>query len=175
MGTVISEELSVIFNYAREEAMRTGAYQVGTDHLLLGLLRHGSNSACNALESSGISLQDFKHYVESQIFKRESVPYCDEDKLDFSREAKGTLNMMMLEASGAGNPEAKAVHLLLAVSRKSGCASKAYLDAEGITHDTLAKFLREPESVKMEKTEKVPSIPRKKFLHIVIGKPKIYS
>ena len=71
----VSDELNRILNYAREEAMRTGAYEIGTDHLLLGLLRAGDNSACSALTALGIDLADFKLFVESQIFKRQSVPY----------------------------------------------------------------------------------------------------
>ena len=39
----ISEELNSIINYAREEAMRTGSYGIGPDHLFLGIIRHGDN------------------------------------------------------------------------------------------------------------------------------------
>ena len=45
----IAEELNDIVKYAREEAMRTGSYGIGVDHLMLGLLRHAENNACRAL------------------------------------------------------------------------------------------------------------------------------
>ena len=116
----VSDELNRILNYAREEAMRTGAYEIGTDHLMLGLLRAGDNSACSALTALGIDLADFKLFVESQIFRRQSVPYSEETKLIFSREARNTLNMSLLEASSFGDFQARAQHLLLAISRSTG-------------------------------------------------------
>jgi len=41
----ISDELNDIIRYARDEAMRTGSYGIGPDHLFLGVLRHGDNAA----------------------------------------------------------------------------------------------------------------------------------
>ena len=45
MEMKISDELNLIVRYAREEAMRTGSYGIGTDHLVLGILRHADNNA----------------------------------------------------------------------------------------------------------------------------------
>ena len=163
-----------ILGYSREEAMRTGAYEIGTDHLLLGLLRHSDNLACKALSSLGVDLDDFKHYVESLIFRRESVPYDQENKLRFSREARGTLNMSVLETSTLGDSETRSQHLLLAICRSTAAACKTYLEAEGITRDAIAAFLRE-ESAQAELQKAPKPTPVTRVLHIVIGKPKIYS
>ena len=46
MEIKISDELNDIIRYARDEAMRTGSYGIGPDHLFLGILRHGENAAC---------------------------------------------------------------------------------------------------------------------------------
>ena len=40
----ISDELNLIVRYAREEAMRTGSYGIGVDHLVLGILRQDRKS-----------------------------------------------------------------------------------------------------------------------------------
>ena len=174
MEIQVSEEMSRILGYSWEEAMRTGAYEIGTDHLLLGLLRHSDNLACKALASLGVDLDDFKHYVESLIFKRESVPYDQENKLRFSREARGTLNMSVLETSTLGDSETRSQHLLLAICRSTAAASKTYLEAEGINRDAIVSFLRD--SAAQEELDKSPRpAPVKRILHIVIGKPKIFS
>ena len=165
--------MSRILGYSREEAMRTGAYEIGTDHLLLGLLRHSDNLACKALASLGVDLDDFKHYVESLIFKRESVPYDHENKLRFSREARNTLNMSVLETSTLGDPETRSQHLLLAICRSAAAASKTYLEAEGISRDTVATFLKDRADEELNQNPK--PAPVKRIMHIVIGKPKIYS
>ena len=174
MEIQVSEEMSRILGYSREEAMRTGAYEIGTDHLLLGLLRHSDNLACKALTSLGVDLEDFKLYVESLIFKRESVPYDHENKLRFSREARGTLNMSVLETSALGDAETRSQHLLLAICRSTAAACKTYLEAEGITRDSVASFLRDMAA--QAEIQKAPQpAPPTRILHIVIGKPKIYS
>ena len=170
----VSDELKGILNYAREEAMRTGAYEIGTDHLLLGLLRQADNSACSALTALGIDLSDFKHFVESQIFRRDSIPYSQEASLNFSREARNTLNMSLMEASSSGDFQAGAQHLLLAISRTAGTVCKSYLDIEGVDRDSIAAYLRDnPHSQPKAPAQTAP--PPKRIMHIVIGKPKIYS
>ncbi|MBO4843696.1 MAG: hypothetical protein J5490_03820 [Bacteroidales bacterium] len=169
----VSDELNRILNYAREEAMRTGAYEIGTDHLMLGLLRAGDNSACSALTALGVDLADFKLFVESQIFRRESVPYSEESKLIFSREARNTLNMSLLEASSCGDFQARAQHLLLAITRTAGTVCKTYLDIEGIDRESIAAYLKDI-APQQKKPESAP-VPPKRIIHIVIGKPKIYS
>ena len=45
MQLQVSGELNNIINYAREEAMRTGSYGIGTDHLYLGVIRDAENKA----------------------------------------------------------------------------------------------------------------------------------
>ena len=61
----ISEELNSIINYAREEAMRTGSYGIGPDHLFLGIIRHGDNPACTVLRSLGADLESMKAFIWS--------------------------------------------------------------------------------------------------------------
>ena len=45
MTIKFSNEMLSILGYARDEAMRTGSYGVGADHIVLGLLRHRDNNA----------------------------------------------------------------------------------------------------------------------------------
>ena len=49
MEIKVSEELNFIIRYAGDEAMRTGYYAIGHDHLFLGIIRHGDNDACRVL------------------------------------------------------------------------------------------------------------------------------
>ena len=51
MEIKISDELNSIIRYAREEAMRTGSYGIGPDHLFLGMMRQADNDACKVLSA----------------------------------------------------------------------------------------------------------------------------
>ena len=54
MEIKVSEELNGIIKYAVEEAMRTGSYGIGPDHLFLGIIRHEESAPSRALQGLGI-------------------------------------------------------------------------------------------------------------------------
>ena len=127
----ISEELNTILLYARDEAMRTGSYAIGADHLMLGILRHGENAACLLLQELGVDLAAFKRYVDSCLFRERSVPYSAEDKMTVGRSAQNVINMAAFEALKVDSSEVQALHLLLALSRASDTAGAPWLSKHG--------------------------------------------
>ena len=60
MQLQVSEDLNKIIAYAREEAMRTGSYGIGPDHLFLGFIRHEDNTAFRSLQSLGVEPAELK-------------------------------------------------------------------------------------------------------------------
>lgn len=138
----ISEELTRIISYAREETMRTGTYGISVDHLLLGILRHEDNDAVRSLCDLGIDPADFKHYVESEIVRGGSVPYSDNERIIFSRTAQNVLNLSVLEASRFGDTETRAVHMLLAISRASDSICQPYMLSKAVTYEALYAHMR---------------------------------
>lgn len=141
MEPKVSQELGVIIGYARDEAMRTGHYGLGTDHLMLGLLRHASNDACRTLEGLGLKLQDMKSYIDAMVFRPEGIPYSDEDRIALTRKAQSVLNMAILESLKTRQESTCAIHLLLAISRTSGNAGVDFLSERGINYDTLRTYM----------------------------------
>lgn len=137
----ISEELNTILLYARDEAMRTGSYAIGADHLMLGILRHGENAACLLLRELGIDLKEFKRYVDSCLFRSQSVPYGASDRMTVGRSAQNVINMAAFESLKVGSEEVQALHLLLALSRATETASAPWLSAHGAgTRELLARL-----------------------------------
>ena len=64
-----------IFDYAREEAVRTGWMSVTVEHFMLGVIRHGDNEACRFLTSNGIRLDQLKYMILDEIDRGYAVPY----------------------------------------------------------------------------------------------------
>ena len=143
MEISISDELNLIVQYAREEAMRTGSYGIGADHLILGILRHGDNTACSALRGLGADPGNMKRFIDLHVFKQGAIPYTDIDQIVLSRGAQSLLNLTLLEAARLGHPHADGTHLLLAVCRSSDNYSQAYLKDKGITYPVLLTWLKE--------------------------------
>ena len=139
----ISDELNLIVRYAREEAMRTGSYGIGTDHLVLGILRHADNNACRTLRGLGADPEDMKQFIDIHIFRQGSIPYSDIDQVVLSRSAQSLLNLTILEATRLKHSETCGTHLLLAVSRTEGNYSQAFLKARNITYPVLLSYMQE--------------------------------
>lgn len=136
-----SDELEKVVEYAREEAMRTGYYAIGTEHLMLGMLRHERNSACDALSAEGMDLEQLKIRLDAQILREESIPYSEIDDVFLSRDAQNALSMAIFEASETGTEEAGAGELLLAIARCEEGTCRGLLAASGIDRARIAARL----------------------------------
>ncbi len=139
----ISDELNDIIRYARDEAMRTGSYGIGPDHLFLGLLRHGDNTAFKAIVGQGIDADNFKRFIDSHIFTNEPIPYSEAEKISFTRYAQNVLSITVMEASKQGAVEANSLHLLLALCRTTENYGQAYLRQHGVDYGRLLSYMRD--------------------------------
>ena len=95
----ISDQLNGIIKYAREEAMRTGSYGIGPDHLFLGIIRHVDNTAFQVLQGLGIEPAELKSFIDGRIFTNETIPYSEIDHINFSRQAQNVLSITVMEAT----------------------------------------------------------------------------
>ncbi len=141
MTIKISEELNLVINFSREEAMRTGSYGIGPDHLLLGIIRHGDNDACEVLKGLEVDLQELKQFIDGKIFTNEHIPFSDIDKINFSRAAHGVLSFTVLEATRLRVESASAIHLLLALSKAPNCYGQTYLRDVGVDYGRLLGYM----------------------------------
>lgn len=139
----ISEELNTIIAFAREEAMRTGSYGIGPDHLALAVIRHGDNPACEVLKALEADLQEMKQFIDGRIFTNEHIPFSEQDRIAFSRAGHTALSYTVLEASRQFSEEAGSVHLLLALSKLENCYAGAYLRDTGIDYGRLESHMKE--------------------------------
>ena len=141
----ISDELNLMVRYAREEAMRTGSYGIGVDHLMLGILRHADNNACRALRGLGADPEEMKQFIDMHIFRQGSIPYSDADQVVLSRSAQSLLNLTILEATRLKHAETDGSHMLLAVCRTDGNYSQVFLKNHGVNYPVLLNYMQEQE------------------------------
>ena len=128
----ISKEFDSIVALAREEAMRTGSYSIGADHLLLGILRHGDHEAVRIMRAAGISATACKADIDSAIFHEHSIPYGQEDQIRLGSDGSSAVNAAIAEAMASGATEAGAEHLLKAIWKMEGVISGDYLRSRGL-------------------------------------------
>ena len=141
MQIQISDQLNGIIKYAREEAMRTGSYGIGPDHLFLGIIRHEENSAFETLRGLGIEPAELKAFIDGRIFTSETIPYTEIDHINFSRQAQNVLSITVMEATRLKSPEAAPHHLLLALCRTTDSYGQAYLRARGVDYGKMLSYM----------------------------------
>lgn len=137
----ISDELNTIVAYAREEAMRTGSYDISPDHLCLAILRHSNNLACHILSSLGADLQDMKHLVEGGIMLERSIPYLQEDRVTLGYESNATLTEAFTQAARFKSDTVRSEHLLLALSKTDNTYCRAIMESYGIDFDIIDRHI----------------------------------
>ncbi|MBR5076025.1 MAG: hypothetical protein IKX28_03320 [Bacteroidales bacterium] len=142
MEIKFSQELLSILNYARDEAMRTGSYGIGADHIMLGLLRHRDNNASRALAACGIDADALKAAIDEKVFSERAVPWQDRAMVRPTRAAAAQLSAAAYEALKYGQREILSSHFLLALVRSGNGAAADLLRSSGLEYETLCSLMR---------------------------------
>ena len=119
---------------AQEQARLLDHNYVGTEHLLLGLLREGEGVAAGALASMGISLEAVRAQVEETIGHGQTTPGAH---IPFTPRAKKVLELSRREALQLGHNYVGTEHLLLGLLREGEGLAAQVLAGFGADHDRV--------------------------------------
>lgn len=110
---------------ARVEARSLQHDYVGTEHLILGILREGETLAAQVLVALGVNLEDAHAWVEQRIGRGDTGPSAE---IDLTPRARKVLGLAMDETEKLGGGYVRAEHVLLGVIRDSGGMGVELLD-----------------------------------------------
>src|SRR5258708_9245550 len=111
---------------AQEEARILSHNYIGTEHILLGLLREGEGVAAKALESLGISLEAVRQQVAEIIGRGQHEP---SGHIPFPPRATKVLELSLRESLHLGHDYIGTEHILLGLERENeGVAARILLD-----------------------------------------------
>jgi len=117
-----TERAQRVLMLAQDEAQRTNYPYVGTEHLLLGLLREGEGIAARALQGLGIELEGVRSEVERIIGKKGAAVVGE---IGFTPRSKKVLELSFEESRGLGHNYIGTEHLLLGLIKEGeGIAAK---------------------------------------------------
>ncbi len=114
---------------AKEEAKRLNHRAVGTEHLLLGIIRDGEGVASKVLESLNINPERVRAEIESAIGRDERTP---SEEVAFTPRAKKVLELALDEARRRGHNYIGTEHLLLGLFREGEGVAARVLEAMGV-------------------------------------------
>ncbi|MCK9572297.1 MAG: NDP-hexose 4-ketoreductase, partial [Candidatus Omnitrophica bacterium] len=122
-----TERARKVIILAKEEARRFNHDYIGTEHILLGLIREGEGVAAAVLQKIGVSLENIRLEVEKLVQPGPSTQIIGD--LPFTPRAKKALELAAEEARSLGHNYIGTEHLLLGLIREGeGIASQVLLN-----------------------------------------------
>ncbi|UFJ43410.1 ATP-dependent Clp protease ATP-binding subunit [Brevibacillus humidisoli] len=113
-----TERAQKVLALALEEAVRLGHKDIGTEHVLLGLIREGEGIAAKALQSLGLGLDKIQNEVESLIGRGSEQPTAGNYTPNYTPRAKKVIELSMDEARKLGHTYVGTEHILLGLIRE---------------------------------------------------------
>jgi len=118
MDDNFSPRVKDVITYSKEEALRLGHDFIGTEHLMLGILRDGNGKAITILNNLGVDLEHLRKKVEILSPANPNVEISNEKKnLHLTRQAERALKTTFLEAKVFQSTSISTAHLLLCILR----------------------------------------------------------
>ena len=151
-----SQHVKEILGYSREEAERLQNSNIVPEHLLLGIIRDGSNRAVDALVGLGASLRTIKSSLENEL-SASNNHMEQSSELTISKSTDRVLKMSMLEARFMKSQETDTEHLLLAILKESDSPAAQILHTNDITYDEVSAFLKGNGDTPREESTQRPS------------------
>jgi ATP-dependent Clp protease ATP-binding subunit ClpC len=141
-GYNFTERVRKVLAMAREEAARLHHEYVGTEHILLGLIREGEGVAAAVLQNLSVDLDEIQQKIEETVKKGKAAQTTGPD-LPYTSRAKKVLELAMSEARELNHSYVGTEHLLLGLVREEkGIAAQVLTDAGVNLEAARAETLR---------------------------------
>ncbi|RDK85295.1 ATP-dependent Clp protease ATP-binding subunit [Marinirhabdus gelatinilytica] len=137
MDDNFSPRVKDVIAYSKEEALRLGHDFIGTEHLMLGLLRDGNGKAVTILNQLDIDLNHLRRKVEilSPANPNAGNNTNDKKNLHLTRQAERALKTTFLEAKLFQSSSINTAHLLLCILRNENDPTTKLLNKMKVDYD----------------------------------------
>ena len=141
MDSNFSPKVKEIISYSREEALRLGNDFIGTEHLLLGLIREGEGKAVRVLQNLHIDLFDLRRELETAIKDKNSKPLTNINSLPLTKQAEKVIRITVLEAKALKSSTVETEHLMLSILKNKENTATQILHQFEVDYDRFKNEL----------------------------------
>lgn len=135
MDNNFSPQVKEIISYSREEALRLGNDFIGTEHLLLGLIREGDNTALMILKSFNVDLYELRKEVELAVKDKTGKNIANINSLPLTKQAEKVIRVTVLEAKALKSPMVETEHLMLSILKNKENIATQILNQFDVDYD----------------------------------------
>src|SRR6186713_3015026 len=135
MDNNFSAQVKEIISFSREEALRLGNDFIGTEHLLLGLIREGDNTAVRILKSFNVDLYELRKEVEMAVKDKTGKNIANINSLPLTKQAEKVIRVTVLEAKALKSPTVETEHLMLSILKNKENIATQILNQFDVDYD----------------------------------------
>ncbi len=141
MNNQFTPRVSDIITYSKEEAIRLKNSYIGSEHLLLGLLREGEGKAIEVLFNLQIDLKQLKIEIENKLNDVQDNDLPFNENINFNDVASRILKLCILEARQMKCEAVDSEHILLAIMRQKNNKASLLLEEHEVTYEKIMEAL----------------------------------
>src|SRR6188474_404916 len=135
MDNNFSAQVKEIISFSREEALRLGNDFIGTEHLLLGLIREGENTAIKILKSFNVDLYELRKEIELAVKDKTGKNIANINSLPLTKQAEKVIRVTVLEAKALKSPTVETEHLMLSILKNKENIATQILNQFDVDYD----------------------------------------
>lgn len=141
MEAKFSNRVKEVISLSREEALRLGHDYIGTEHLLLGMIREGEGVAVSILKKLGVPLDELRLSVERAVKGTASHNGKNLANIPLTRQSEKVLKITYLEAKIFKSQLIGTEHLLLSILRDEDNIATQILQKFDTSYDVVKEIL----------------------------------
>ena len=141
MEAKFSNRVKEVISLSREEALRLGHDYIGTEHLLLGMIREGEGVAIELLRKLSVSASDLRDGIEKATQSTASSVMKKASNIPLTRQSEKVLKITYLEAKIFKSSLIGTEHLLLSILRDESNLGCKILEKFEVTYEVVRELL----------------------------------
>ena len=145
MDDNFSSRVKDVITFSKEEALRLGHDFIGTEHLMLGILRDGEGKAIDILNSLSVDIIYLRKKVEILSPPNSDSSFTSNSKknLHLTRQAERALKTTFLEAKLFQNSTINTAHLILCILRNDNDPTARLLNKLNVNYENVKEYYKE--------------------------------
>ncbi len=141
MDNNFSAQVKEIISFSREEALRLGNDFIGTEHLLLGLIREGDNTAVRILKSFNVDIYELRKEIELAVKDKTGKNIANINSLPLTKQAEKVIRVTVLEAKALKSATVETEHLMLSILKNKENIATQILNQFDVDYDLFRQEL----------------------------------
>ena len=141
MDNNFSAQVKEIISYSREEALRLGNDFIGTEHLLLGMIREGDNTGIRILKSFNVDLYELRKEIEQAVKDKTGKNIANINSLPLTKQAEKVIRVTVLEAKALKSTTVETEHLMLSILKNKENIATQILNQFDVDYDLFRQEL----------------------------------